>query len=96
MLDIPKDELAELQKACESQTGVDSGKAVSFPPRARFTGELLCAVFDYHIELGKREQFDPITFIVVTDQDWKDSGVLLVSLDADRMMRSARQRRVAP
>lgn len=83
LVDLPKDKLSELQRECESQTSVDGGKAISFPTRSRFIEAPLRAVFDHHIELGKQESFDPIIFILVTEVDWRKSGLLLVSLDAE-------------
>ncbi|KAK0611414.1 hypothetical protein B0T14DRAFT_571301 [Immersiella caudata] len=82
LTDIPADEFNELQRLCESRTGVGHGKAVKLTPRARFIGEPLRAVFNYHPELDRQEEFDAIMFIVATGRNWRENGVLLVSLDA--------------
>jgi hypothetical protein len=41
-------------------------------------------VLDYHLQLVERgEELEPIMFIVLVEEDWKQRGVLLVCLDAD-------------
>lgn len=42
-------------------------------------------VFEYHLELGAEQIYDPIYFIVATVRDWKKEGVLLVTLDDDNL-----------
>ncbi|KXX75359.1 hypothetical protein MMYC01_201474 [Madurella mycetomatis] len=88
LVDLSDEELQELQHVCESQSSVpafDSGSNVRLPPRPSFVGEPLRAAVEYHLELNDSNQgaFDPIHFVVAFHEDWRASGVLLVTLDDD-------------
>lgn len=61
------------------------GKNVSLAPQAKFINQPLRAVFKYHLELAEKDAFDPIRFIVAIVEDWKEKGVLLVTLNNDDM-----------
>jgi len=76
-------ELQELQNECESESDpeVQEGATVSLAPQASFVDQPLRAVFDYHLELAKENEYYPTFFIVTVDHDWKANGVLLVTLD---------------
>ncbi|KAI8958019.1 hypothetical protein F5Y11DRAFT_337575 [Daldinia sp. FL1419] len=86
LVDMDDTELADLVRECESgcvDTGNDPGNSVRFAPRSNFVGQPLRAVFDYHLELGLQDTFDPCYFIAAVWKDWKTNGVIMVTLDDD-------------
>ncbi|KAH9842593.1 uncharacterized protein C8Q71DRAFT_209705 [Rhodofomes roseus] len=88
LVDLPDDELRELQRICETgciDTGSSPGDSVRIAPQPHFVGQPLRAVFDSHLQLADLHdnQYDPTYFIVAIEQNWRDRGVLLVALDDD-------------
>lgn len=66
LVDLFEDGLRRSQEDCESwciETGKEPDESVQVAPRARFVGQPLRAVFDYHVELVANElvEFDPDT-----------------------------------
>jgi len=95
LVDLSEDELNSVLTACNSPPEFDGGYGpVKTPPRARFIGEPLRAVFDYHIELVQCEKFAPIMFIVVVDRNWENEGVLFVMLDAEPHEREGKTEKI--
>lgn len=91
LIDLTYQQLEELRAKCEIgciETGGKRGEAVCLSPRPRFVGESLRAIFDYHLELRNRQQYDPVYFIAVTSPDWQAKGVVLVTLDNDSLKRN--------
>ncbi|KAI8623990.1 hypothetical protein F5Y19DRAFT_491795 [Xylariaceae sp. FL1651] len=87
--DMTDDELADLQRECEAacvENGCDRGSCVRLAPQARFVGQPLRAVFDYHLELAKQVTYDLEYFIAAVDKDWRARGVILVTLNDDNDM----------
>ncbi|KAJ9299640.1 hypothetical protein DTO271G3_2524 [Paecilomyces variotii] len=82
LIDIPSDELTALTQACNAQSRPDNVQ-VRPAPEYRFVGGPLRRVYDYHLQLGREGQFDPRWFVVVTSKDWREKGILLVTLDDD-------------
>ncbi|GAD94853.1 predicted protein [Paecilomyces variotii No. 5] len=88
LVDLTDEELQDLQRECESgciETGHQPGSSVHLAPRSRFVGQPLRDVFDYHLELGTQDTFEPRYFIVTVDKDWRPEGVILVALDDDEL-----------
>jgi hypothetical protein len=83
LLPLSDDELRNIARACESDAANEDGDLVRLAPEPRFNSQSLRAVYDRHLELGVQGEFDPVHFAVVVDQDWKTSGVLLVTLEDD-------------
>lgn len=82
LVDVTDVELQEIREICESKCEAPNpGVNVRLPPQAKFVGESLRAVFDYHLELGGGNTFDPMHFIAAIDRNWRANGVLLVTLD---------------
>ena len=78
-LDSP-DELANIEKECNRQIPGCTG--VERAPRHDMRGRPLRAALDEHLNnvISKRH-FEPFYFVAVTNQDWRDKGVLLVAMD---------------
>ncbi|KAI0122358.1 hypothetical protein F4814DRAFT_408456 [Daldinia grandis] len=88
LVDLDDAELSCLERECESQcvaTGSEPGTSVRLAPRSRFVGQPLRAVFDYHLELGTHNTFEPRYFIATHEKDWRTKGVILVTLDDDEL-----------
>ncbi|KAF2637636.1 hypothetical protein P280DRAFT_529932 [Massarina eburnea CBS 473.64] len=84
LVPLSDDELREVARKCESLCeNDDEGEVVRPAPESRFVSQPLRAVYDTHIKLGVRGEFDPIYFIVVVHKNWKERGVLLVTLMTD-------------
>lgn len=83
IVELDDDELGKLREACESKCDQEPESAVRLAPRAKFAGEPLRAVFDYHLELGRAGAYDPTYFIAAIGRDWRSDGVLVVTLDTD-------------
>ncbi|KAH8682843.1 hypothetical protein BGZ60DRAFT_398814 [Tricladium varicosporioides] len=81
IVDLSDNELQEINRVADE--GSMSEDNIRLAPRSRFVGEPLRAVYDYHLELGKQNNYHPTLFIVAIDLDWKQKGVLLVTLDDD-------------
>lgn len=75
--------LHEVARVCESECLTDEGEAVRPAPEPHFVSEPLVAVYQSHLQLAGQGEFDPYYFIVVVDKDWKNNGVLLVTLYTD-------------
>lgn len=80
---LSDNDLEDLRATCESQCEDEPQSNVRLPPRSRFTGQPLRRIIEYHLQLGDSDDFDPRYFIVATNKDWKNNGVLLVTLDDD-------------
>jgi hypothetical protein len=88
LVDLTDIELGDLVRECEAgciNLGSEPGTSVCLAPQPRFVGQPLRAVFDYHLELGTQDTFDPRYFIVAVDKDWQAKGVILVTLDDDAL-----------
>ncbi|KAI3331714.1 hypothetical protein HD806DRAFT_478098 [Xylariaceae sp. AK1471] len=88
LVDLTDAELGDLERECEAgciDTGNERGTGVRLAPQPRFIGQPLRAVFDYHLELGTQNTFEPRYFIAVVEQDWRTKGVMLVTLDDDEL-----------
>jgi len=83
LVDFTDEELTQLQAVCESETDCDPGTKVKYPAQYKYVGGPLRAAFAYHLQLGREGEFDPTYFIAATSQDWREKGVLLVTLDDD-------------
>ncbi|KAI6088377.1 hypothetical protein F4821DRAFT_234413 [Hypoxylon rubiginosum] len=86
LVDLSDAELRDLKRKSESgyiDTGNERGTSVRLAPLPRFIGHPLRAVFDYHLELGTQNTFEPRYFIAAVEKDWKSQGVILVTLDDD-------------
>ncbi|KAF4633289.1 hypothetical protein G7Y89_g4826 [Cudoniella acicularis] len=81
LVDLTENDFQELHRV--SDEGSMSEDNVRIAPRARFVGEPLRAVYDYHLELAKEGVYNTIYFIVAIDPDWRKNGVLLVTLSED-------------
>ncbi|CAN8101506.1 unnamed protein product [Discula destructiva] len=85
-LSVSEAQLQQVHQACESgcvETGNAPNSCVQIASEAKFVGQPLRTVFDYHVELRTRDplEYDPKHFIVVIDEEWQTKGVLLVTLD---------------
>jgi len=80
---LSEDELHEVACACEFDSGLEEGKVVRPAPEPHFVSQSLKAVYDSHLQLGAQGEFDPIFFVVVVEKNWKERGVLLVTLEND-------------
>ncbi|KAL9063144.1 MAG: hypothetical protein Q9157_008389 [Trypethelium eluteriae] len=49
-------------------------------PKPHFAGRPLRDVFNYHLELGHGGQWDPIYFLTITTPDWRETGILLITM----------------
>lgn len=88
LVDLTDAELEDLERECETgciDTGNERGTNVRLAPRPRFVGQPLRAVFDYHLELGTQNTFEPAYFIAAAEKDWRTRGVILVTLDDDEL-----------
>ena len=88
LVDLTDAELGDLERECEVacvDTGNEQGTSVRLASQPRFVGKSLRTVFDYHLELGKQNTFEPRYFIVAVDKEWRNRGVLLVTLDDDEL-----------
>jgi len=74
------DELDQIEEACNSQ--IDGTDTVRRAPRYDFSGQPLRAAFDEHLDnLIETRRFDPFYFIAVVDKDWRDNGLIIVTMD---------------
>jgi hypothetical protein len=88
LVDLTHAELGDLERECEAgciDTGNERGTGVRLAPQPRFVGQPLRAVFDYHLELGTQNTFEPRYFITVVEENWRNKGVILVTLDDDEL-----------
>ncbi|KAF3059650.1 hypothetical protein GL218_04321 [Daldinia childiae] len=88
LVDLDDVELGYLERECESECvviGSEPGTSVRLAPRSRFVGQPLRAVFDYHLELGPQNTFEPRYFIATSEKNWQTKGVILVALDDDKL-----------
>ena len=101
LVDLSDGKLELLQRECPTgcfDTGDKTGNSVRPAPQARFVGQPLRAVFDYHLELGKQDEYEPRWFIATVDQtkeDWETKGGILVTLDDDDLACHVDQFRIA-
>ena len=84
LVELSDEELEELRGVCESLSYANSaGDNVRLPPRRRFVGQPLRAILEYHLEMTLAGTFSGFCFIVATDKDWRNRGVLFVNLSPD-------------
>jgi hypothetical protein len=86
LVDLTDAEFQELQDECEAEcleTGHERGTSVRPAPQSRFVGQPLRAAFDYHVDLGTQDTYEPRYFIAAVEKDWRVKGVILVTLDDD-------------
>ncbi|KAI1733795.1 hypothetical protein F4680DRAFT_440383 [Xylaria scruposa] len=88
LANLTDEELEELERECETgciDTGNERGTSVRLAPQSRFVGQPLRAAFDYHLELGTQNTYEPRYFIAAVEKDWNTKGVILVTLDDDEL-----------
>jgi hypothetical protein len=68
-------------RVCEFDSGVNEGEVVRPAPEPHLVSQPLTAVYDGHLQLGLQGTLDPIYFAIVVDRNWKESAVLLVTLE---------------
>ncbi|KAI0452518.1 hypothetical protein F5B21DRAFT_483262 [Xylaria acuta] len=88
LVDLTDAEAEDLERECEAgciDTGNERGTSVHLALQPRFVGQPLRAVFDYHLELGTQNTFEPRYFIAAVEEDWQTKGVILVTLDDDEL-----------
>jgi len=84
LISLTAEELTEVARACQhEELDFDEYAIVRPAPEPHFVSQPLRAVYDSHLQLGEQGEFDPVYFIVVVDKDWKENGVLLVTLEND-------------
>ncbi|KAK4221105.1 hypothetical protein QBC38DRAFT_143106 [Podospora fimiseda] len=86
LVNLTDSDLQDLQEVCESETCTDIlGSNVRLAPRPRFVGASLQDIYDHHLKQNEQNNqdppLDPTHFIVAFTKDWKEKGVLLVTLD---------------
>lgn len=74
------DELTDIERVCNSQ--VEGSHVVQRAPRYDFNGQPLRAAFDEQLHnVISQRRHDPFYFVAVIDKDWREKGVLLVTMD---------------
>ncbi|KAI1359828.1 hypothetical protein F5Y08DRAFT_318735 [Xylaria arbuscula] len=78
---ISEDEVTAIENECNSQLPGDA--MVKRASRHDLAGQpLIAAVTDHLINISAR-RFDPFYFVAVVDKDWKEKGVILVTMNDD-------------
>lgn len=88
LVELSDAEMEGLQRECEAgciDTGHEPGSSVRPAPQSRFVGQPLRSAFDYHLDLGTQDTYEPRYFIAAVDKDWRSKGVILVTLDDDEL-----------
>ncbi|KAH8724859.1 hypothetical protein GQ44DRAFT_707937 [Phaeosphaeriaceae sp. PMI808] len=83
LIPLSEGEIHEVACACELESGLGDGEVVRPAPEPHFVSQPLGAVYNSHLQLGVQGEFDPFFFVVVVDNNWRESGVLLVTLEND-------------
>ena len=79
-LEDGEEELARIEEACNRQTEGDAN--VRRAPRHDFPGQPLRAALAEHLEnLIATRRFDPFYFVAVVDGNWREAGVIIVTMD---------------
>ncbi|KAK7995740.1 hypothetical protein PG991_015207 [Apiospora marii] len=75
-----EEELARIEAACNSQTDGDDN--VRRAPRHDFAGQPLRAALAEHLDnLIATRRFDPFYFVAVVDENWRETGLVIVTMD---------------
>ncbi|KAI1128204.1 hypothetical protein F5Y10DRAFT_265386 [Nemania abortiva] len=79
-IDLPsEDELSAIENECNSQT--EGSAAVERAPQHDLSGQPLRAALTNHLEGLSTRRHDPFYFVAVVDKNWREAGVILVTLD---------------
>lgn len=79
---VAEGELSAIETECNSQLPGDA--MVKRASRHDLAGQpLIAAVTDHLINVSAR-RFDPFYFVAVVDKDWRESGVILVTMNDGR------------
>ncbi|KAK8876827.1 hypothetical protein PGQ11_001773 [Apiospora arundinis] len=73
------DELASIEEACNSQT--EGATNVHRAPRHDLSGLPLRAALNEHFNLVSTRRFDPFYFVAVVDENWRETGLVIVTMD---------------
>ncbi|KAF2106080.1 hypothetical protein BDV96DRAFT_591596 [Lophiotrema nucula] len=73
------DELARVEEACNSQIG--GTNTIQRVPGLDFSGQPLRAALAEHLNKLATRRFDPFYFVAVVDEDWKEVGLVIVTMD---------------
>ena len=86
LVHLDPDDLDDLLRTVsETSTQTEQDAVVRLPSQSHRIDGPLRAAFDRHLQLGRENQFDPHYFLAVTSQDWRKEGILIVTLDDDRL-----------
>ncbi|KAI0512892.1 hypothetical protein F5B22DRAFT_648241 [Xylaria bambusicola] len=78
---VNEDDVSAIESECNCR--LPDNPMVKRGPRHDLAGQpLVAAVTDHLINISAR-RFDPFYFVAVVDKDWKESGVILVTMDDD-------------
>lgn len=81
---LPASELKQVIEICQSQLEEGSPGVIKLPKSYDQVGQPLRASYDVQVEqVAPSQQFDPFYFVAVVDQDWRDKGLVVVTLDDD-------------
>lgn len=83
LVDLDDQQLDRILYECERKAREDCGleNRLRTSPEFHFPRQSLRSIIQKHIEVGRGGELDPTYFIVVADPDWRERGVLLVTLD---------------
>ncbi|KAK8029690.1 hypothetical protein PG993_010981 [Apiospora rasikravindrae] len=74
------EELTSIEEACNSQT--EGATNVQRAPRHDFSGQPLRAALAEHLDnLVSTRRFDPFYFVAVVDENWREEGLVIVTMD---------------
>ncbi|KAK8062833.1 hypothetical protein PG997_014930 [Apiospora hydei] len=74
------EELARIEEAFNSQS--EGATNVQRAPRHDLSGQPLRAALTEHLDnLVSTRRFDPFYFVAVVDEDWRETGVIIVTMD---------------
>ncbi|KAF1348207.1 hypothetical protein BDV97DRAFT_400367 [Delphinella strobiligena] len=73
----------DLQNILEATNSLCPRSCISAAPSA-FPNDSLSSIIKHHLTLPS-DQFDPRYFLAVTSEDWREEGILVVTLDDDEL-----------
>ncbi|CAI6331758.1 unnamed protein product [Periconia digitata] len=85
LVPLSEDELKEVAITCENECGLgedQAGNVVTPAPQPHHVSLPLRAVYESHMDKISHGEsgYNSFNFVVVVDQNWKENGVLLVTL----------------
>jgi hypothetical protein len=83
LVPLSNDELHNVARTCELECELDEGEVIRPAPEPHFISQPLRAVYESHLRLGTQGEFEPFYFVVVVHQNWRENGLLLVTLYSD-------------